>query len=216
VIAYAGSGGPRFFLSLAPIDPDPHVAFILVETQSNDQVPELIERTHAYIDAHYPEARGKPKAMWFGPTETGVVEVRLSGPDEGVLMAKAEHLLAALRAVPGTIEIEQDWENRVLKVEVVVDQSRARRADVTSRDIAGTLNAFVSGGAITDYREGDAVIPIVLRGTEAERDQLSTLLGLNVYSSATGDTVPLLQIADVRSAWEPYRSTAAISSVPSR
>ena len=205
VIAYAGSGGPRFFLSLAPIDPDPHVAFILVETQSNDQVPELIERTRAHIDAHYPEARGKPKAMWFGPTETGVVEVRLSGPDEGVLMAKAEHLLAALRAVPGTIEIEQDWENRVLKVEVVVDQSRARRAGVTSRDIAGTLNAFVSGGAITDYREGDAVIPIVLRGTEAERGQLSTLLGLNVYSSATGDAVPLLQIADVRSGWEPYR-----------
>jgi multidrug efflux pump subunit AcrB len=205
VIAYAGSGGPRFFLSLAPIDPDPHLAFLLVETHSNDQVPKLIERTRAYIDAHYPEARGKPKAMWFGPTETGVVEIRLSGPDDGVLMGKAEHLLAALRAVPGTIEIEQDWENRVLKVEVVVDQSRARRAGVTSRDIAGTLNAFVSGGAITDYREGDAVIPIVLRGAEAERDQLSTLLGLNVYSAASGEAVPLLQIADVRTAWEPYR-----------
>jgi multidrug efflux pump subunit AcrB len=101
VIAYAGSGGPRFFLSLAPIDPDPHLAFLLVETQSNEQVPELIERTRAHIDAHYPEARGKPKAMWFGPTETGVVEVRLSGPEEAVLAAKAEHLLAALRAVPG-------------------------------------------------------------------------------------------------------------------
>jgi multidrug efflux pump len=205
VVAYAGSGGPRFFLSLAPIDPDPHVAFLLVETQTNDEVPEMIGRTRAYIDAHYPEARGKPKAMWFGPTETGVVEVRLSGPDEGVLRTKADHLLAALRAVPGTIEIEQDWENKVLKVDVVVDQNRARRAGVTSRDIAGTLNAFVSGGAITDYREGDAVIPIVLRGTEAERDQLSALLDLNVYSSATGKAVPLLQIADVRGSWEPYR-----------
>lgn len=205
VIAYAGSGGPRFFLSLAPIDPDPHLAFLLVETRTNDEVPEMIERTRAYIDAHYPEARGKPKAMWFGPTETGVVEVRLSGPDEGVLRARAEHLLSALRAVPGTIEVEQDWENEVLKIEVVVDQSRARRAGVTSRDIAGALNAFVSGGAITDYREGDAVIPIVLRGTEAERGQLSALLDLNVYSSATGETVPLQQIADVRSDWEPYR-----------
>jgi multidrug efflux pump subunit AcrB len=205
VIAYAGSGGPRFFLSLAPIDPDPHVAFILVETQTNDQVPDMIERTRAYINAHVPEGVGKPKTMWFGPTETGVVEVRLSGPDEGVLMANAERLLTALRAVPGTIEIEQDWENRVLKVEIMVDQSRAARASVTSRDIASTLNAFVSGGEITDYREGDAVIPVVLRGPEAERERLSTLLGLNIYSSATGNPVPLLQIADVRSTWEPYR-----------
>ena len=205
VIAYAGSGGPRFFLSLAPIDPDPHASFILVETKSNDQVPEMIERTRAYIDAHYPEARGKPKAMWFGATETGVLEIRLSGADEGALMAKAEHLMAALRAVPGTIDVEQDWENRVLKVNIVVDQGRARRAGVTSRDIASTLNTFVSGGAITDYREGDAVIPVVLRGSEDERNQLATLLALNVYSSATGESVPLVQIADIQSRWEPYR-----------
>lgn len=204
-VAYVGSGGPRFFLSLAPIDPDPHLAFILVETESNDQVPEMIERTRAYIDEHYPEMRGKPKAMWFGPTETGVVEIRLSGPDETVLRAKADELLATFRAVPGTIEIEQDWENRVLKVEVVVDQARARRANVTSRDIASSLNAFVSGGAITDYREDDAVIPIVLRGSEGERDQLALLSGINVYSSATGASVPLSQIADFRSTWEPYR-----------
>jgi multidrug efflux pump len=204
-IAYAGSGGPRFFLSLAPIDPDPHVAFMLVETHTNEQVPEVIERTRAYIDAHFPEARGKPKAMWFGPTEAGVVEIRISGPDERVLMAKAEHLLAAFRAIPGTIEIEQDWENEILKVEVVVDQTRARRAGVTSRDIASSLNAFVSGGAITDYREGDAVIPIVLRGTQEERDQLASLFGINVYSGATGASVPLSQIADIRGVWEPYR-----------
>lgn len=142
--------------------------------------------------------------MWFGPTEAGVVEIRISGPDEGVLMAKAEHLLAAFRAIPGTIEIEQNWENKVLKVEVVVDQTRARRAGVTSRDIASSLNTFVSGGAITDYREGDAVIPVVLRGTEEERDQLATLFGINVYSSA-GASVPLSQIADIRGVWEPYR-----------
>ena len=204
-VAYAGSGGPRFFLSLAPIDPDPHVAFILVGTQSNDQVPELIERTRTYIDGHFPEVRGKPKAMWFGPTETGVVEIRISGPDEAVLQAKAEHMLAAFRAVPGTSEVEQDWENKVLKVEVVVDQTRARRAGVTSQDIASSLGAFVSGGAITDYREGDAVIPIVLRGTEEERSQVASLFGLNVYSAATGATVPLSQIAEIRSVWEPYR-----------
>ncbi len=204
-IAYAGSGGPRFFLSLSPIDPDPHVAFMLVETQKNVQVPDLIERTRAYIDAHFPQARGKPKAMWFGPTEAGLVEIRISGPDESVLMAKAEHLLAAFRAIPGTIEIEQDWENDVLKVEITVDQTRARRAEVTSKDIASSLNAFVSGGAITGYREGDAVIPVVLRGTEGERDQLSALLNLNVYSSATGASVPLAQIADLKGLWEPYR-----------
>ena len=181
------------------------MAFILVETETNGQVAKVIERTRTYVDGHFPELRGKPKAMWFGPTEAGVVEIRISGPDEEVLRAKAEHLLQAFRAVPGTIEIEQDWENKVLKVEVVVDQTRARRAGVTSQDIASSLNAFVSGGAITDYREGDAVIPIVLRGAQEERNQLANLFELSVYSGATGASVPLSQIAEIRSVWEPYR-----------
>ncbi len=204
VVAYAGSGGPRFFLSLAPSNPDPHTAFVLVETETNTQVPEMVERTRGYLDATYPEVRAAPKAMWLGPSETGLVEFRISGSDENVLMDWAEHLLAALRAVPGTIEIEQDWENRVLKADVQVDQTRARRAGVTSGDIAVVLNAFLSGGSITDYREDDAVIPVVLRGEESERNELATLNNIDVYSSARGTNVPLSQIADIRGVWEPY------------
>ncbi len=203
-VAYVGSGGPRFFLSLAPINPDPHVAFVLVETRSNLDVPEMVRRTRAFIDTNIPEVHGKRKAMWFGPSETGVVEFRISGPDEQVLMASADHLLSALRAVPGTIEIEQDWENRVLEVEVIVDQARARRAGITSADISNTLSAFLSDTVVTDYREGDAVIPIVLRGVEGERDEIATLLALDVYSSARNASVPLSQIADVRAVWKPY------------
>ncbi len=203
-VAYAGSGGPRFFLSLSPINPDPHVAFILVETESNDQVPQLVERTRTYLDANFPEAQAKPKALWFGPSETGLVEFRLSGPNEDVLIDRAEHLLAGFRAIPGTVEIEQDWENRVLKADVKVDQTRARRAGVTSADIANTLNAFVSGAPITDYREGDAVIPVVFRGEEAERNELASLRSLDVYSSGRGTNVPLTQIADIQGIWVPY------------
>ena len=203
-IAYAGGGGPRFFLSLSPINPDPHIAFILVETESSDQVPGLVERTRTYLDANFPEARAKPKSMWFGPSETGLVEFRISGPDEDVLMDRAEHLMAGFRAIPGTIEIEQDWENRILKAEVLVDQTRARRAGVTSGDIANTLNAFITGSPITDYREGDAVIPVVLRGEDAERDEMAALRSLDVFSSQRGTNVPLTQIADIQGVWAPY------------
>jgi multidrug efflux pump subunit AcrB len=50
------------------------------------------------------------------------------------------------------------------------------------------------------------VIPIVLRGSEAEREQLAMLRNITVYSSATGQTVPLMQIAELSSVWEPYRT----------
>ena len=46
-IAYVGSGGPRFFLSLDPMDPDPHLAFLVVNTQESEQVDTMIWRTRA-------------------------------------------------------------------------------------------------------------------------------------------------------------------------
>jgi multidrug efflux pump subunit AcrB len=195
-IGYVGSGGPRFFLSLAPIDPDPHVAFIVVNTQTNQQVADLVERTREHILNTFPEVRGRVKAMWLGATETGLFEVRLSGPDDKVLMAKADHLLEGLRAIPGTVDIMQDWENKIWKATIEIDQARARRAGVTSKEVADSLNAYIDGTILTEYREGDTVIPVVGRGIAAERNNPARLRTLNIFSNLRRTNVPISQIAD--------------------
>lgn len=196
-VAYVGHGGPRFFLSLSPLDPDPHKAFMLVNTQQSGQVPEMVQRTHHYILDHYPEVRGKVKTMWMGPTETGLYEVRISGTDADRLMETAEQIMSGLLDIPGTIDVLQNWENPVVKFRVNIDQIRARRVGVTSRDVALALNSFMQGTIISDYREGDTIIPIVARGTEDERALISNLWELGVFSSITGNSVALGQIAEI-------------------
>jgi multidrug efflux pump subunit AcrB len=195
-IGYVGSGGPRFFLSLSPIDPDPHVAFMLVNTQTNQQVADLVERSREHILNTFPEVRGRVKAMWLGATETGLFEIRLSGPDDKVLMAKAEHLLKGLRAIPGTVDIMQDWENKIWKATIDIDQARARRAGVTSKEVADSLNTYIDGTILTEYREGDTVIPVVGRGIASERDNPARLRTLNIFSNLRRTNVPISQIAD--------------------
>jgi multidrug efflux pump subunit AcrB len=204
-VAYVGGGGPRFFLSLSPIDADPHLAFLIVNTQNAKQVPAMVERTRKFALGNLPEARTRVKAMWLGSTETGLFEIRLSGPSFNVLREKAKHMLQGMHAIPGIVDVMQDWENRVLKLNVRVDQARARRAGVTSRDVANSLNALVSGADLTDYREGDEAIPVVLRGTEAERTNPANFRSLSIYSSARGTNVPLTQIADIEPVWDFYR-----------
>lgn len=201
-IAYVGNGGPRFFLSLAPFDPDPSLAFLVVVTKTAEQVPVMVERVRNHLLNAFPEVSGRAKAMWLGATETGLIEVRLSGPDSELLSEKAETLLAALRAIPGTVDIKQDWNNKILKVVVEIDQARARRAGVTSAEVAGSLNAFIDGVEVTDYREGDTIIPVVLRGAEQDRDNIYNLRSINVYSSSRATNVPLSQIGDFKPVWE--------------
>ncbi len=204
-IAYVGAGGPRFFLSLSPIDPDPNVAFIIVNTESAADVPAAVERSRRYFLENEPDAQGRVKAMWLGATETGLVEIRLSGPDTDELYAKAEQLVDDFEAIPGTLDVRQDWENQVVKLLVDVDQSRARRAGVTSREVALSLNAYIDGAAITDYREGDTLIPVVVRAVEAERSTVGGIRDINVYSAGRGVNIPLSQIADFLGVWELSR-----------
>jgi len=195
-IAYVGNGGPRFFLSLAPVDPDPFVGFLIVNTETNKQVPELVSRTSRYLLENFPNVRGRVKSMWLGGSETGLMQIRLSGPDLGALQEQAEQLMAALRNIPGTIDIKQDWNNRVYTFKADVDQARARRAGVTSENVANTLEFFVDGATTTNYHQGNVQIPIVGRGVKVERDSPDSLRTLDIRSSS-GAGVPLNQVADV-------------------
>ena len=195
-VAYVGYGGPRFFVPLAPRDEDPHVAFVLVTVNEAEAVDPVLERTRAYLAARHPEAYGRLKKFFLGNSETGLLELRVRGRDLDQVAALGKKVEAALRAVPGAIDVHNNWENRVTKVLVEVDQVRARRAGVTSREIAQSLDTYFSGGAVTAFREGDQVIPIVLRAADAERGNLDRLRSVEVYSAGAGHSVLLSEVAD--------------------
>ncbi|MHC4511823.1 MAG: efflux RND transporter permease subunit, partial [Planctomycetota bacterium] len=200
-IAYVGTGGPRFFLVLSPLDPDPHVAFVVVNTETSDQVPDLVRRVRQDFLSAFPEATGRVKQMWLGATEPGFVEIRLYGLDPDYLFEKGGHLVAGLKAMPGTLDVRSDWENRVPKARIVVDQARARRAGITSKEVAISLQSHMDGFKITEYREGDIAIPVVARSVEEERRWLADLWNVMIRSPQTGTQVPITQIADVRGQW---------------
>ena len=201
-IAYVGTGGPRFFLSLSPVDPDPQRAFVVVNTQSGEQVTGVIQRIREKALNAFPELAVRVKAMWLGASEPGFVEIRLIGPDAEYLYSKGTQLVDKLQSIAGIIDVRSNWENKVPKVTVRVDQARARRAEITSREVAMSLMAHFDGVQVTDYREGDTAIPVVIQSIEEERQVLGDLWNINVYSGARGVTVPLSQIADIGGQWE--------------
>ncbi len=201
-IAYVGTGGPRFFLVLSPLDPDPHVAFLVVNTEGPDEVPALVERVRTYFDDQIPEATGRVKRMWMGSEEPGFLEVRLVGLDPEYLFQKGDELVAAIKNLPGSLDVRSDWENKVLKIRVLVDQIRARRAEITSEDIANSLASSMDGIKITEYREGDLAIPVLARSIAEERENLEDLWNVSVGSTESGNRVPLTQIAEFDHHWE--------------
>jgi multidrug efflux pump subunit AcrB len=69
--------------------------------------------------------------------------------------------------------------------------------------VAISLSTYLSGLAATEFREDDELIPVVLRSSATESQDLDLVETLNVYAQATGQNVPLKQVADVQVVWQP-------------
>lgn len=202
-VAYVASGGPRFFLALQPPDPMQHSAFFVVNTKSYEDVAPAMRRVENYIATDLPQASGRAEALFLGPAALGTVELRLSGPQIETLQLLSGQMMDALSQVPGVQALRSDWENPVLKVRVLVDQERAARAGLTSKDIARSLSSVLDGYRVTDYREGETVIPIVLRSGDDVRGNLDRLRTHEIYSPSLKASVPLLQVAETTGVVEP-------------
>lgn len=203
--AFLGSGAPRYILGYAPEQPRINYAYLLLNATSYEIQDTLIPRMEAFMAEHYPEATVRIEKLRNGPPLDYPVEIRLSGNDPDRLFTFVEQVKDSLRAMEGVVNVNDDWGRRIKKLHVDVDDNRARRAGLTNRDVAVSLQTNLSGFPLTEYREGNDLIPVVLRSNTAGEDGLAKLNGLSVFSQRTGQSVPLGQVADVALAFEPSK-----------
>lgn len=193
VTAYVGSGGPRFNLSLDPADPDPASAFLQVNTLDLAAAIETADRARKYFFENLPEARFRVTRLAQGGTESGIVEVEISGPDAEVLMAAAREVEIAFSELPALVMNESDWGNKVVKIVLDVAQDKAREFGVTSEEISEVMDTYFSGTSYSTFREGDEQIPISLRAIESSRNSLEDLGNLSV--AANDQLISIDQVA---------------------
>ncbi|MEM6902598.1 MAG: efflux RND transporter permease subunit, partial [Pseudomonadota bacterium] len=177
---YVGYGGPRFYLALSPADPNPSSAFFAVNMSSVEAVQEIVPRARRVFTEQFPGARFRVTRLSMGGSESGIVEVEITGPDGEVLMAAAEQVERAFAEIPTIIRNEIDWGKRVLKIVLDVAQDRAREFGITSEDLSEVMEAYFSGTAYSTFREADEQIPIVLRAQDLNRDSIEDLANLSV------------------------------------
>lgn len=193
---YVGYGGPRFVLSLSPIDPADNKGFVVLNITPESDIKTLISTLDRSLKMTFPNISARVTKMFLGPSDSSTIKIQVKGPDKDVIYAKSEQVMDLLHTIPNTQDIRSDWENRITKVVVKIDQQRARRAGVTSADIANSLQSYFAGAGVTEFREGDDIIPVMFRANASERSNLDRLRSLNVYSQASGQTVPLFQVAE--------------------
>ncbi len=200
-VVYINDGGPRFILGLSPPLPAPHRAYAIVNLDERADVEVVLSRLREQLPSRFPEARIEPKRFSLGVSEAGAAVFRLTGPDRAELERAASELKRALAAIPDIQDVRDDAEARIVRLKVEVDQSRATAAGVSSAEVARSLEAVTSGMPVTVLRQGDVLVPVILRGPEKDRTLPERLESLPVFGE-TG-AVALGQIAAIQLASQP-------------
>ncbi|WVN41155.1 efflux RND transporter permease subunit [beta proteobacterium MWH-UniP1] len=199
---WIGTGAPRFFLPLDQILPQSNVSQAIVLSDTAQDRKALVARLPRELEDAFPEARIRVRLLPNGPPVAYAVQFRLVGTDPAVLRRFADEAKAVMRADARMHGVNDNWNQSIPIARIDVDAARAQQFGVSSQAVAQSLAAQYSGVGIGQFREADRSLPIVMRLTKSERDQL-TELSQTMLPSTLGGLVPLDQIAKIRVVWEP-------------
>ena len=202
VAMWVGSGVPRFYLPLDQTFPQSNITQAIVLPKGLPEREELRKRLPALLAEEFPEIRGRVKLLPNGPPVAYPVQFRVLGPDAGEVRVWADKAKEMLRAHPQMRGVNDNWNESVKVLRLEVDQDKARALGVTSQAIAQASRTSLSGTTVGQYREGDRLIDVVLRQPADERAALTDIAN-GYVPTASGRSIPLTQIAQVRFGWEP-------------
>lgn len=202
-IGYVADGGPRIVLGLNPPLPAPDISYFTVSVREGVDLDAVIERARRYLLSQHPEVQGQPKRFSMGTTEAGVVIYRIIGPDEAVLRDIAQKIESALSALSGTLDVHNDWRTRLMRYTVEVDPYKARRAGVSSSDIAQALQLRNGGLQVSSMQDGETVVSIVAREPATPLTPVDDLAGTLIFPSTGGPALPVSAIAAITAEAEP-------------
>ncbi len=199
--AYIGQGPESYDLGYSQDEANSSYAHILVNTSSFEMNKAMIEALDQFSFLNITNAEVKVGALGAGGG--GVpVEIKVSGDNPDSLAQIAETIKLKLLGISGTKNIKDDWGPKTKKFVIEIDQNRAQAAGLSSQDIATSLKTILDGFKTGEYREDNKSIPIIMRSQAGQQQSLASLETLNIYAQASGKSVPLLQVADIKPQWQ--------------
>ncbi|MCH4874140.1 efflux RND transporter permease subunit [Pseudomonas sp. TMW22091] len=200
-VSYAGTGSPRYYLPLDQQLPAASFAQFVVLAKTIEDRESLRTWLIETLNEQFPGVRSRVTRLENGPPVGYPVQFRVTGEHIEEVRALARKVAVKVRENPHVVNVHLDWEEPSKVVYLNIDQDRARALGVSTQQVSRFLQSTLLGSTVSQYREDNELIEILLRGTAHERTELSLLPSLSVPTD-NGQSVALSQIATLEYGFE--------------
>ncbi|WP_026686979.1 efflux RND transporter permease subunit [Azovibrio restrictus] len=193
-LSYVGIGSPRFYLPLDQQLFNDNFAQFVITTgglEARERLKQKLEA--AFADAAWSGVRLRVLRLENGPPVGYPVQFRVMGEDPAQLRDMAARVAELMRAHPHLHNVNFSWNEMAKGVRLEVDHDRARALGISAQELSSFLQFLLQGRTVTQLREGDRLVDVVMRAAPGEAGSLDELQDLDIHL-ADGRSIPLVQV----------------------
>ena len=188
-----GSTPLRYYLASTSVGPKPNFANILVEVTDSKYTKKQEENLDAYMKANYPNAITRTMLFKLSPAVDAAIEIGFIGNNTDTLVMLTNKALDIMHRDGALINVRNSWGNKIPVWHPVYSQERAQPLGISRQSMAQSIQIGTNGMTLGEYREGDQVLPVLLKDKTIDSFRINDLRTLPVFGTAR-ETTTLEQV----------------------
>jgi HAE1 family hydrophobic/amphiphilic exporter-1 len=159
-------------------------------------VDDLMNRLRPKLSG-IPSARVSVESAAHGPSASPVM-IEISGDDLDALRRIGLQVMGIVEGVKGTASVAKSWQAGQPEVRVIPKQEEANRHRIDPRSVAGEVRSYVEGTTASQFKDRDENYDVQVKLSDADRQSAGDVSTMFISSPASGQMIPIGQVAEVR------------------
>lgn len=178
-----GSSPLRYYLASSSFGPQPNYANVMVEVHDSRQSAAVEEEFYQYMRGNYPDVIARSSLFMLSPVPEAKIEIGFVGNNIDTLTMLTNQAIELARKNEMVMDVRNSWGNKVPVMNPLYSQEKGLRLGITRQQFAYALKAATTGIPLGEYREGDVIMPILLKDAGIDSISANDIRTLPIYSS---------------------------------